>query len=80
MRARRWRLQHVQGSRRDIEVAVDQSLGAIRSAACRIARISAWAVGSRSVRVRLPAVAMTLIPHDHAPDRDFAAFRIFGRF
>jgi hypothetical protein len=29
------------------------------SAACRIAKISACAVGSRSVSVRLPAVAIT---------------------
>jgi hypothetical protein len=32
------------------------------SAACRIANISACAVGSRSVSVRLPAVAMTSKP------------------
>jgi hypothetical protein len=50
---------HRAGLERHVEVAAREPFGPEPRAAARIARISAWAVGSASSRVRLPAAAST---------------------
>ena len=66
---------HGAGLQRHIEIGVGEPLGGRASRqASRITSISAWAVGSASSRVRLPALATTVSPRDDdRADRHFAA-------